>query len=45
MDRALSEMVVEGVPTTLAFQRAVINNEYFRKGEVSTCFLRRRMGV
>ncbi len=45
MDRALGEMVIEGPPTTLQFQRAVVNNEYFRKGEVSTSFLRRRMGV
>jgi len=45
MDRALAEMIVEGVTTTLHFQRAVVNNEYFRKGDLSTSFLRRRMGV
>ncbi len=45
MERALGETVIEGIPTTLQFQRAVINNEYFRNGDATTTFLRRRMGV
>ena len=43
MARCLDEMQVEGVPTTLGFHRKLMRNEYFRRGEVATNFVRRRM--
>jgi acetyl-CoA carboxylase biotin carboxylase subunit len=39
MERALSEMRIEGVETTIGFHRAVMSNEDFRKGEVYTDFV------
>jgi len=44
MERALNEMVIEGVKTTLPFHRRVLANAFFRKGEVYTNFVKRRMG-
>ena len=43
MERALLETRLEGVPTTRDFHRRVLQNEYFRRGELSTDFLARRM--
>ena len=43
MARCLDEMVVEGIRTTLPFYRRVMNNAWFRRGEVYTNFVRRRM--
>ena len=45
MERALHETRLEGVPTTLPFHMKVLANDYFRRGELSTDFLARRMGV
>ncbi len=45
MERALGETRLEGVPTTLPFHLKVLANDYFRRGELSTDFLARRMGV
>jgi acetyl-CoA carboxylase biotin carboxylase subunit len=45
MERALRETRLDGVPTTLPFHLKVLANEYFRRGELSTDFLARRMGV
>ncbi len=45
MERALRETRIEGVPTTLPFHLKVLANDYFRRGELSTDFLARRMGV
>lgn len=47
MERALAEMEVGGIPTTLPFQRAVLAHPEFRAGRVGTrwveeCFLERR---
>jgi acetyl-CoA carboxylase, biotin carboxylase subunit len=44
MSRALEEFKVRGVPTTIPFHRAVLDNAFFRKGEIYTNFLQRRMG-
>ncbi|MGE5454867.1 MAG: acetyl-CoA carboxylase biotin carboxylase subunit [Methylocystaceae bacterium] len=44
MDRALSEFVVGGIKTTIPFHRRVLHNAFFRKGEVYTNFIQRRMG-
>ncbi|MBK8500065.1 MAG: acetyl-CoA carboxylase biotin carboxylase subunit [Flavobacteriales bacterium] len=39
MERALSEYVIEGVPTTIPFHLQLMQNEQFRKGEFTTKFL------
>ncbi len=41
--RALSELVIEGIPTTVPFHRAVLENEAFRRGEVYTDFIETQM--
>jgi acetyl-CoA carboxylase biotin carboxylase subunit len=43
MARCLDEMVVDGIKTTLPFYVHVMNNAWFRRGEVYTNFVRRRM--
>lgn len=45
MERALGEMHIEGIATNLSFHRKLLQNEYFRRGELSTDFLARRMNV
>jgi len=37
-------MVIEGVKTTLSFHRSILSNAFFKKGEVYTNFIKRRMG-
>lgn len=43
MERALYETRLEGVATTRDFHLRVLANDYFRRGELSTDFLKRRM--
>jgi acetyl-CoA carboxylase biotin carboxylase subunit len=43
MERALRETRLEGVATTRDFHLKILANEYFRRGELSTDFLKRRM--
>jgi acetyl-CoA carboxylase, biotin carboxylase subunit len=43
MARCLDEMQVDGIRTTLPFYMRVMNNAWFRRGEVYTNFVRRRM--
>ncbi|WP_031514873.1 acetyl-CoA carboxylase biotin carboxylase subunit [Desulfofalx alkaliphila] len=43
MERALKEMVIEGVPTTAAFQQRILGNAFYRRGEVYTNFIQRRI--
>jgi acetyl-CoA carboxylase biotin carboxylase subunit len=43
MQRALKEFVVEGVPTTIPFHLLVLDNPFFRKGEVYTNFIQLHM--
>ncbi|HEY3412304.1 MAG TPA: acetyl-CoA carboxylase biotin carboxylase subunit [Armatimonadota bacterium] len=45
MVRCLDEFEVEPLITNVAFQRRIFANPYFRRGEVSTAFLQKRMGV
>jgi acetyl-CoA carboxylase, biotin carboxylase subunit len=45
MERALHETRLDGVPSTLPFHLKVLGNDYFRRGELSTDFLARRMNV
>ncbi|NUQ00080.1 MAG: acetyl-CoA carboxylase biotin carboxylase subunit [Armatimonadetes bacterium] len=42
MQRALDEFEVVGVTTTLPFQRRILQNAFFRRGELSTSFIQRR---
>ena len=44
MERALLETRLEGVANTRAFHLRVLGNEFFRRGELSTDFLKRHMG-
>ena len=43
MERALRETRLEGIATTRDFHLRILANEYFRRGELSTDFLKRRM--
>lgn len=43
MNRALGEVSIEGIKTTVPFHRRVMRNGWFRRGAVSTNFIRRRM--
>ena len=36
MRRALDELTIEGVATTVAFQRRIIGDPLFERGELST---------
>ncbi len=42
MERALEEFEMDGVVTTMPFQRRVLQNAFFRRGELSTSFIQRR---
>ena len=44
MQRCLSEFEIEGVKTNISYQLEILSNPYFRKGELSTSFIPRRMG-
>ncbi len=39
MKRALYEYIIVGVTTNIPFHKAVMNNEYFKKGELTTHFI------
>lgn len=43
MLRCLSELEIEGVKTNISYQMEILSNAYFRKGELSTSFIPRRM--
>lgn len=43
MKRALDEFVIDGVKTTIPFHHLVLNNAFFRRGEVYTNFIQRRI--
>ncbi|HBK53400.1 MAG TPA: acetyl-CoA carboxylase biotin carboxylase subunit, partial [Syntrophomonas wolfei] len=43
MKRALGEFEVENIHTTIPFHLEVLDNAFFRKGEVYTNFIQRRM--
>jgi len=45
MERALQELEIEGVKTNLDFHRRILANAFFRRGEINTNFLQRRMGI
>jgi len=43
MKRALEEFVIEGISTTIPFHLKVLDNAFFRRGEVYTNFIQRRI--
>jgi acetyl-CoA carboxylase biotin carboxylase subunit len=43
MERALEEFVIEGVHTTIPFHQRVLRNAFFRRGEIYTNFIQRRI--
>lgn len=43
MERALGELVIEGVKTTIPFHQRVLKNPHFKKGEVDTSFILTKM--
>lgn len=43
MKRALEEFVIEGVQTTIPFHLRVLDNAFFRRGEIYTNFIQRRI--
>lgn len=43
MERALGEFVIEGVKTTIPFHQQVLRNAFFRRGEIYTNFIQRRI--
>jgi acetyl-CoA carboxylase biotin carboxylase subunit len=45
MSRALGEFQVEGIRTTIPFHERIMQNAWFRRGEVFTDFVTRRMMV
>jgi acetyl-CoA carboxylase, biotin carboxylase subunit len=43
MQRCLDEIEIVGVKTNIAFQRKIITNAFYRRGEVTTDFVQRRI--
>jgi acetyl-CoA carboxylase biotin carboxylase subunit len=43
MTRCLSEFTVEGIKTNIPFHLKIMANSFYRRGELSTSFIRRRM--
>lgn len=43
MKRALLEMKIEGIHTTISFHLKVLDNPYFKSGKVFTDFIQTRM--
>lgn len=39
MERALSEFLIDGIPTTISFHQDIIRDERFRRGEIHTRFV------
>lgn len=44
MKNALSEYMIEGIETTIPFHVKILEDEYFRRGEVHTGFVQERIG-
>jgi acetyl-CoA carboxylase biotin carboxylase subunit len=43
MQRALDEYVIEGIKTTIPFQKRIMAHQLFQKGQISTAFVERMM--
>jgi len=44
MKNALEEFQMEGVETTIPLHKKILDNEYFRRGEINTGFVQERIG-
>jgi acetyl-CoA carboxylase biotin carboxylase subunit len=44
MQRALDEMTIEGVKTTMPFHRKLLRDERFRNGDIHTTFVEETFG-
>lgn len=44
MKNALDEYEIEGVETTIPFHKKILSDQYFRRGEVDTGFVHKRIG-
>lgn len=44
MKNALEEYQIEGVKTTIPLHKKILDNEYFRRGEIHTNFVREKIG-
>ena len=44
MTRCLSEFAIEGVKTNIPYHLKIMANQYYRRGELSTSFIKTRMG-
>ncbi len=45
MERALKETVIDGVKTTIPFHLKVLNNEFYKRGEVYTNFIEKHLST
>ena len=45
MKRALNEFIIEGVETTIPFHLKVLENENYKKGNVTTAFIEKEFGL
>jgi acetyl-CoA carboxylase biotin carboxylase subunit len=45
MERALREFEITGIRTTIPLHRAILDNAFFRRGEVYTNFVQRRVDL
>ncbi|MDO8734399.1 MAG: acetyl-CoA carboxylase biotin carboxylase subunit, partial [Elusimicrobiota bacterium] len=43
MQRALSEFEIAGIKTTIPFHKTTLANDYFKKGEIYTNFIQKRI--
>jgi acetyl-CoA carboxylase biotin carboxylase subunit len=43
MARCLDEMEIRGLPTNIELQKRIVADAYYRRGEISTAFLARRV--
>lgn len=41
MNRALDEFIIEGIKTTIPYHKKIINNPFFKKGEIYTDFIQK----
>jgi acetyl-CoA carboxylase biotin carboxylase subunit len=42
-NQMLDECIIEGITTTLPFHKRILANTFFRRGEIYTNFIQRRM--
>jgi len=45
MQRALSEFEISGIKTTIPFHKITMANDFFKKGEIYTNFIQKRIFI